>query len=86
MYNVHLFFLINRDTLKVDQAALWSDGTPTIDQSRHIPVKFCSWSGNTHQSAHDRATQWLQLFGGSAIGESLKDMALGVKPIEPTKG
>jgi hypothetical protein len=77
MYSVHLFFLIDRDTLKVDRAAIWSDGTPCIDQSRYIPVKWTSWDGKTHQEAHDRATNYLRTHGNSAIGEALTKMVLG---------
>lgn len=60
MFQVNLFFLIGRETLQIEQAALWSENNPTIDHSRFVLAKHGSWQGSTHQAAHDSATGWLR--------------------------
>ncbi len=80
MAQVHFFLLLDRVTLKVEHAAVWSDGNPTVDRERLFPIKYCSWSGETHQEAYDKAKDWLRNELRSelrVLPEAIAKMALG---------
>ena len=60
MSHVHLFFLIGRESLKVEECSLWSDRNPTVNSGQYLLVHYCSFEGKTHQEAWDNAQDWLK--------------------------